>query len=173
MRQDDRLADELVDDSETLYFRWFNDWIGSDQKIEQNHIPMPNQSVNRSGHGGKCWFVLIPDPAESDEGPNENMRRNRRLCQGIVCLVASRIPTGIEINGRKYTFRVEHDPETYNFQHCEIRIYCDGEHILDKRQLDKRKHTAAKKHYRASMCDCVRIILRPEVSTGTVRTAIR
>ncbi len=127
--------------------------------ITPNQIPTPDQSVNRSGLGGKCWFVLMPEPKEPVE------LRNRKLCMGILKLLANPMPTPVKNDKAIYTFVLEHDPLPENYQHCEIRVYKDGvrQTTADRKKLKKLIPKNVKKHYRAKMAEAVSWELLPEV----------
>ena len=134
-----------VDPNETLYFHWFNDWIEAAGLIRPANIPCPDQSVNRSGLGGRSWYVLIPDP----------VGKSSPICKGIVGFSASHIPDPIGA----YSFVVEHDPLLHNYHHCEVRVFKNG----DRTQVPDKEY---KKHYRTELAKHARILLLPEISTN-------
>lgn len=136
---------EAFGESEVLFFRWFLNWTLDDQTIRPAHLPSPNQSVNRSGLGGRCWFVLMPDP-ESQSLPH--------LCKGIVRIDIRDIPASFG----DITFRVEHDPTPHNYQHCEIRAFRNGQ------KLDEIPKPA-KKFYQTELAKRAKLILASEIKT--------
>ena len=161
MYRAERATLDDFDDDELLYFRWFSDWVTRDEKgstrLRPAQIPVPNQSVNRSKHGGKCWDVLIPEPASDRDLP-------RRICQGVVCVPVSGIPEPLD--GR-FEFRVEHDPDDHNYCHCEVRVFDDDVRVVragNKWSVSKGQATAIKKYYRVAMAGAS-ILLWPEVAT--------
>ena len=122
------IVNDFVND-ERLFFRWYVDWVEHDGKVSRANVPTPDQSVNRSKHGGKSWFVLIPDVCE--RGDSDYSEKMRRLCQGAYTFLVREIPEPTTENGHSYAFRVEHDPEENNYQHCEIRIFRDGYRVKE------------------------------------------
>lgn len=142
---------------EELYLRWFSDWIDERDALRPAHIAFPDQSVNRSGFGGRCWHVLLPEPAF------DKAQTRRRLSQGILKLPASSVPSPITESGQLYSFAVKHDPEEHNFHHCEIRVYRNGQRARDNKSTTK----IVKKYYRTKIAEHVKILLRPEVATAS------
>lgn len=155
---------QVFEDHEWLYFRWFSDWCGSEHqnpaRISQNHIPIPDQSVNRSGLDGRGWFVLMCEPNE------EKQRANRKLCQGILAFKYANLPSPLTFQQSEYTFKCEHDPLEHNYQHCEIRVYRDGARLTGSDwKAVERKLKVVKKYYRQIMADVVERALEAEVGT--------
>jgi hypothetical protein len=157
MRADGRPPYQDFEPSEVLSFRWFSTDCEADGSIRRNNLPVPNQSVNRSKHGGRAWHVLIPEPWPDD------VRTKRNLCMGIVQMSVAGVPDDYGENGASYQFVVEHDPMNHNYCHCEIRVYKNGRR-LTKEELKKAK--GAKKHYRDGVYKAAKTILRPEVATA-------
>lgn len=170
MFRNGRPVDETISPNEYLYFRWFSDHVGSDGKLNQGNIHCPDQSVNRSANRGRCWYVLLPEPSD-DPG-----RANRKLCMGVVRILASDVPSSCEHGGWEFSFRVEHDPIEHNYHHCEIRLYRNGDRLTKNEagQLKKREKSAlkvAKKFYRDWIYKLYRkkaigFALKPEVGTN-------
>lgn len=156
----------VFEDGERIFFRWYrndvNDtFIKHDNPtgITPNQVPIPDQSVNRSGLGGRFWFVLMP---ERDE-PHD--LRLRKLCMGVLKLTIDCIPNPTNDDGVNYTFLLERDPLRDNYQHCEIRVYKDGlrQTASDRNQLKKLIPKAVKKYYRAKIAEAAQWELLPEV----------
>ncbi len=165
MRRHNRDVVPVFEGGEQVFFRWYRNDIKEEFRNEDNptgitpnQIPTPDQSVNRSGLEGRCWFVLIPEAEESVE------RRNRKLCMGILKLAAGRMPTPTTEGNAVYTFVLEHDPLPENYQHCEIRVYKDGvrQTAVDRKKLKKLIPNKVKLHYRAKMAEFAAWELLPE-----------
>lgn len=162
MRRQGRVIVERFTSSEWLYFRWFSDWFETEGQLRSSQVPIPDQSVNRRGCGGRCWFVLVPEPACNVE------RVHRQLGQGIVAIKVSDIPEEFMDGEQRYSFLVQHDPEDHNYQHCEIRVFGQRGR-LDKSTIAK----AVKLYYRFEIAKAARLLLRPEVATGRSKPATR
>ena len=80
---------------------------------------------------------------------------------GIVQREIATLPREFVYQGDVYTFVLEHDPLEHNYQHCEIRIYRNGNR-LTKNELKKAK--AAKLYYRHEMASRATLLLLPEVA---------
>jgi hypothetical protein len=163
MYRNSRPVDTVFSGGELLYFRLFSDWVEAG-RFAESQIPCPDQSVNRTQHGARPWYVLIPEPTPNvPESPEELNRRRRTIHMGLVRMQAADVPRDYEERGNTYQFVLEHDPLDHNYHHCEIRIYRNG-HRLSKNEL--RKATAAKKHYRHEMSLAAKMILSPAIATG-------
>jgi hypothetical protein len=161
MYRRDRPTTNDFHDSECLYFRWFNDWLDGEKAIRPDNVPIPNQSVNRSRHGGKCWFVLLPEPAiEGDKSCGERARR--QLLMGIVQIRMNGLLPPTRLDGKRYSFSVEHDPLDHNYQHCEIRVYQEGLRLTDKKSAGIK---IVKKYYRVKVAKKAVLVLHPEIAT--------
>lgn len=152
--------------SERLYFRWFSNWLDasdSDYEIRPENVPIPNQSVNRSRHGGRCWFVLIREPPlDSCDEEGERNKARRQLLMGVVRLRRCELPPPTTICGKSYSFAVEHNPSNHNYQHCEIGVYEDGWRLNGPSSSMKK---AVKKYYRVKVAERAVLILHPEIAT--------
>jgi len=164
MYRRERGIDERVAPDEYLYYRWFSNWVDSDRRIHADQMKMPDFSANRSGHGGRSWYVLLPEP--NDEQP----LARRKLCQGIVCFRASEIPLPCVVEERTYVFAVEHDPLEHNYQHCEICVYHEGSRVAKEgRGLPRSEWKQVKKHFRTAMREVAKVYVGAETTTNQGR----
>lgn len=163
-----RPVDDEFNDNEFVFFRWFNNHL-EDGEIRPVNMTTPDQSMNRSRFGGRCWHVLIPDAGTDPE------RAKHLVCMGVVRAPAPVFAVSIEQDGVLFEFHVEHDPLDHNYGHCELRVCRNGSR-LPRAQADKLKSAekkawkAAEKWFRTEMRKAVRkreirIVLRPEVGT--------
>lgn len=168
----DRPVDQPLDRTEAVFLRWYSDWFANGGEFLPAAMAMPGQSVNRSGHGGRSWFVLLADPVEKTAlAPAEHQQKARRqLCMGIISMESSILPlqTG-EIDGKHFTFRIDHVPEDHNYQHCQIEMV-DGDSIVtdDKQWRKVRKwfRTELAKEWRTGR---IAYLLRAEEATASPR----
>lgn len=163
MRRNSRPVRECSLADGEFYFRWYSDWMDNDLAVRSDNLQPPNQSVNCGSWGGRPWYVLIPDPMQPKTAADETARQRRRLCMGIVAALT--VPDDYVEGSVTYHFALEHDPLEYNYHHCEIRVYRDGQRLSDA-DLSKGPGKKAKKHYRIRLAEHCRIILLPEVGTS-------
>jgi hypothetical protein len=103
-----RPLDPCFSPEEYLYIR-FKELLGD--MPSPSGIRIPNQSVNRSKHGGQPEWVLLPDWLNWGYGSFK---------------VADIPPFLMSDSGQvRFNFRVEHDPKECNYYHSEIRAYRD------------------------------------------------
>lgn len=141
-----------------LFFRFFCNNATPDGLPTKAAIPCPDQSVNCLVGGGKAWFLLLPEP-------NQRRKQNHRgRCSGIVELKREEFPMTFPVGDLVYEARVEHDPKDHNYQHCEIRIYENGEHVT-RESLDQIAYDKLVAAYRAIIRKRVRLILWPNRCT--------
>lgn len=144
---------------ELLTFRFYKDDVTPEGILKPSGMPVPDQSMNRLGYGGKLWYALLPD-----KGLPRNKAR-KRLCMGIVGIRFEDLPSATTIGREPYRFQLAHDPLPYNYQHCELRLYGEVDRIKKGSPLLKGKtDTAIKKYYREILADRARILLHAEVS---------
>lgn len=167
-----RPVDQPLDRSETVFLRWYSDWFEDDGEFRPAQMAMPGQSVNRSGHGGRSWFVLIADPPETADHPEAfQFKARRQLCMGIISMESSILPlrTG-EIDGKHFSFRIDHVPEEHNYQHCQIEMI-DGDTVV----TDQKNWRKARKWFRTELAKewrkgRIAYTLRAEVATKQTRS---
>jgi len=137
---------------ETLWFRFYRDDFDADGTLKPHRMSPPDQSMNRQSLHGRSWFVLLAAPRSS------RAKRITQLYMGIVAVSVASLPRAPTHLGGNYEFRVEHAPLDHNYQHCEVRLYQDGNRLL-------KANKAIKKYYREVLVDRVSICLEAEVSS--------
>ena len=141
---------------ELVYLRFHKEELNKDMTLGNAMLKAPDQSVNRSGYGGKSWYTLMPEPKD-ETNPDKVFKK---LCMGIVAFPVSAVPATIqppheEIDKQHptYTIVVEHAPESHNYYHCEIRLYVGAQRLTKEaadrlREDDKKPFSLVKKLYR-------------------------
>ena len=157
-----RAVEPHFGDSEHVFFHLFSNDIQPDGTFGPAAMQLPDFSVNRSGFGGRSWFVLLPQPGD------ELSRAIKRLFKGIVSIRACDINIDRSEAGKLYTFRVEHAPDEHNFHHCEIRAYGDGSR-LTKKAMSKSTPSIVKKYYRHKLSGKATFVLLPTVSAKNAK----
>jgi hypothetical protein len=132
-----------VQDTELLFARWFSDHMDGDGKPRAENLIAPDQSMNRSGLGGRCWYVLVPDPTD------EPAKAMKTLCRGIVRVAAPDLSMQMVADGKVFTLRIEPDPLDHNYHHCELHLFRDGQRlsareVRDLKGDDRKSWKAAK-----------------------------
>ncbi|MEQ9588017.1 MAG: hypothetical protein RJS97_08695 [Parvibaculaceae bacterium] len=177
MYRDGRPVFELEPD-EQVYIRWFNNHFKGGIP-DPDQVFVPDQSANRVSGGGRCWYVLLPEPQNNPDNPDkpDDARRTRCLCMGILGVQASVAEKTTMQADCQFDFRFEHDPIKHNYYHCELHVYRDGERLTKamadglKRQ-DRTTFRAAKKWFRTEIAQAFHAssqsveVLRSEVTTG-------
>ena len=149
MRSNGRKFVDVASD-EFLFFRWFNDHLECNGLPQPAQIKVPDQSANRSGLGGKCWYVLISDLGVSAENAAKN------LCMGVFQILARDIEYKVTIKETEFWFVAEHDPVDCNYFHCELRAFRNGARLSgdEARRLskgEKADFTEGKKWFRTEV----------------------
>lgn len=136
---------------ESFYWRFYTKELSSEDGPTDAMIKPPDQSVNRSGLGGKPWFALMPEP-----GVIDSEAIAKKLNMGILTFQATAVPTPFQsdTSTTRFDFVLEHDPLDHNYHHCEIRVYSSGRRFAEATatKSEKTEWKAAKKYYRT----CVR-----------------
>lgn len=164
MRRAGRPSRDVEINVELLFGRILNQFIGEDGKLNPDKFP-PNivdLSMNRSGEGGKWWFVIIPDPPKKND-PEFNERNNQRPCYGVFELKASEIPAPYHHNGDIYTFKPIHAPLDHNYQHCEIAVFKNDAIRLEEHHVKQKSMKKLRSHYRVVMARGAFIKLLPNI----------
>ena len=154
MRSNGRKFVDVASD-EFLFFRWFNDHLECDGLPQPDQMKVPDQSANRSGLGGRCWYVLISDPGISAKNAAKH------LCMGVFQILVRDIEYKVAIKETEFWFVAEHDPVDCNYFHCELRAFRNGVRLSgDKaKQLargDKTDFTEGKKWFRTEIAKRLR-----------------
>jgi hypothetical protein len=148
---------------ELLALRFYRNNIDENGQLTPAAIKPPAHSLNRLGLNGRPWFVLLPDPGLCPE------RARTRLCMGILTVAIKELPPKKQIEGHDYACRLEHDPLPYNFHHCEMRLYRNGDRVVANKKgrlgIGGTAETAAKKYYREALTEKVSVYLHAEAQS--------
>lgn len=139
-----------VGPDEFLYFRWFRDHVEGNNLPRPDQISVPDQSANRSGLGGRCWYVLIPEMGSSVEAAT------KRLCMGVLQIRDHDLEYQVVVKDSAFHFKASHDPVDCNYFHCELRVFRNGARLSrdDAEQLrreEKSDFKEGKKWFRTEM----------------------
>lgn len=139
MLRGNRNADQDFSPEENLFWR-FKEFVPLE-------IKLVNQSVNRSKHGCKPEWNLLPCYKTYGYG---------------IFKVKHIPPFKITTGNVRYEFRVEHVPEDFNYCHSEIRVYKDGERFNSK----IKGNAVMKNEYRTAIFDNIEVIKYPNNTTA-------
>lgn len=147
-----RLIDPDFRPDEFLYMRWGNRHV-KDGRLDASVIRFPDQSVNRQKHS-KPQDVLLREPC------NENSKE--WIYWGVFKFPVHAVLPSIEEDGEVIcTFCVEHDPIDYNYAHCEIRAYRQGQRVTKtQRNLISKPR---RKRFRLAIMEQVAVVIEPLV----------
>lgn len=135
---------------EKLYFRCKCDAVMDGGRIKPKQVPFPDQSVNRQRYS-KARDVLLPLSTGAEHS-------RKWLFWGVAMIRVRDVP-GAALDGSQveHVFRVEHDPLDENYGHSEIRVYKQGVHMREKREIDD----LVKKEYRTNLALRARVVVQP------------
>lgn len=163
MIRGNRAADPGFVPEERLYFRipphppYFNTKKSGDKRIDLTAIQLPDQSVNRSKHGGRPEFVrcnVYPGTKGQCDGRHHSWPvayLNVRDANRDVLTAGS----------AAFSTRVEHVPLQYNYFHSEIRAYKpDGSRIGESKPSELHIWDACIR-WRNCVRACAKLILEP------------
>jgi hypothetical protein len=100
---------------------------------------------------GRPWFVLFAKPRSEKE------KIISQLYMGILSFRACDLPQAYALNSSAFTFCVDHDPEDFNYQHCEIRVF-DG-----PSRMKQKPAKLVRKHYREWIAERAWLVLHSEI----------
>lgn len=148
MHRNGRDIDSTFVEQEKLFIRCRRDWLDENQRVKPANIHFPDQSVNREKYS-EDYDVLLPNAETTDLG---------LIYWGVAVFLMRDIPASDSTSGgTKFTFTVEHDPDSDNFGHSEMRVYKNG-----KREQNKNKISdVVKKAYRAKLAMRTGLIIEP------------
>lgn len=152
MFMNQRKLDNNFSENESLYFRCMKESVDQEKQIiKPASVPYPNQSVNREKYS-KLKDVLLP---------NLDKKSKKWIFWGVAKISVKDLPKKQEIQHNPkaakitFVFKVEHDPESDNYGHSEIRVYKNN--ILDR---DNRTR-GVKKIYRTDLSFKSKIAIKP------------
>lgn len=142
--------------NEYMFFRWWGDNF-EDGMPRPANVAVPDQSANRSSTGGRFWTVLLPDPGVTDREQIE-----RQIFQAVLRHRASDQTMTVTVDDVKFSFQFEPDVLDYNYHHCELRVYRDGERLFkaDAKKLkgaEKSMWKRAEKEFRDNVSKLYRV----------------
>lgn len=148
MYRNERDVDLKFLDREKLFIRCKRDWLDPNNRVKAANIHFPDQSVNREKYS-ESYDVLLPNADTKDPG---------LIYWGVAVFTVCDIPPSDSTSGgTKFTFTVEHDPDSDNFGHSEMRVYKNG-----NREQSKNKISAeVKKAYRAKLAMKTGLVIEP------------
>jgi len=118
-------------------------------RLDASVVRFPDQSVNRQ-KCSKPQDVLLPEP--------RNDKSKEWIYCGALKFPVHAVLRSIEVGGQVIcTFRVRHDPVEYNYAHSEIRVYREGQRIMDKKSITKEH----RKQYRLAIMEKLVIVTEP------------